>query len=215
MGDENREENDAAILNAIKYDRNQRKEIKFKVEWNIYVNRSQIDIEDYYITNNKGLIAWIKLDPCMVGEIHRRAAKASLKDFKTCTFILKIARDCKARVDSLLMEYKKHNKDFRYLIRNGEDDIRILIKHFSEGSYLPYRSLAIEVLGAISSIKAKTIDPEEESPGTSGQEKDEQGFQKVTPSKSACPNYIPKDQIFTNITAILNGFELQSGERRN
>merc|ERR1711954_242735 len=155
------------------------------------------------------------LDPRMVVEIHRRAARSSLKDFKTCTFIPKIAHDRKAKVDSLLMEYEKLNKDFRYIIRNGEEDIRILIKRFSEGSYLPYRSLAIEVLGAISPIKPKTIDPQEDSPGTSEQEKDEQGFQKVTPSKSACPNYIPKEQIFTNITAILNGFELQSGERRN
>ena len=138
-----------------------------------------------------------------------------MKEFKTCTFISKIARDRKARVDSLLMEYKKYNKDFCYLIRNGEDDFKILIKRFSKGSYLPYRSLAIEVLGAISPIKAKTVNPDEVTLGNKDQEKDEEGFQKVTPSKSAGANLIPKEQIFTNITAILKGFKLQRGERRS
>merc|ERR1711954_625958 len=129
--DDAREANDAAILNADIFDRNRCKAIKFKVERNLHVNRAQIDIEEYYITTNKGLIAWIKLDPRMVVEIYRRAAKASLKEFKTCTFISKIARDCKARVDSMLMEYKKDHRDFCYLIRNGEDDIKILIERIS------------------------------------------------------------------------------------
>ena len=56
-----------------------------------------------------GYIAWIKTDPRLVSEMHRRAAKAALREFKTCTYIPKIARERKAGVDRLLLDYKKEN----------------------------------------------------------------------------------------------------------
>merc|ERR1711954_507932 len=108
----NCEETMQTILNADKYDRHRRKTIKFKVEKHMRINEKQLEIVDYYITQKKGIIAWICTDPRLVTEIHRRAAKAALRDFKTCTFVPKIARERKAKVDELLMEYKRLNKDF-------------------------------------------------------------------------------------------------------
>merc|ERR1712112_458388 len=122
----------------------------------LYVNSQQLDIQEYYITTRGGLIAWCKLDPRMVVELHKRAAKAKLKEFKTATFIPKIARDRKTAVDKILLDYKKQNSDFRYIVRNGPSDIRVLIKRFSEGNYLPFRELSLKVLGAISPVKPTT-----------------------------------------------------------
>merc|ERR1712081_165423 len=90
---QNQTESETSILNADKYDKNRRKAIKFKVESNLRINRQQIDILQYYVTTKGGLIVWIKLDPRMITEIHKRAAKAALKDFRTATFVPKLAHD--------------------------------------------------------------------------------------------------------------------------
>merc|ERR1712081_139130 len=115
--------------------------IKHKRERNLWVNTDQIEITKYYITTNKSIIAWLNLDPRWVNELHRRAAKSSLKDFRTCTYVPKLARDRKLAVDSLLMEYKRMNTDFRYIVRNSTADIKVLIKRVSKGYALPYREL--------------------------------------------------------------------------
>merc|ERR1711954_185164 len=87
----NRAESIQTILFADKYTRHRKKAIKFKVERNMRVNSSQIKIFYYYLTQRGGLIAWIKIYPRLVTELHRRAAKAALKEFRMCTFIPKIA----------------------------------------------------------------------------------------------------------------------------
>ena len=48
----------------------------------------------------------------MVIELHKRAAKAKLKEFRTATYIPKIARDRKNAVDKILLEYKKRKCRF-------------------------------------------------------------------------------------------------------
>ena len=133
--------------------------------------------------------------------------KAALKNLKTVTFIPAIARDRKSTIDKILMDYRKENSDFCYIVRNGEKDLTVLIKRVSEGNYLPYRKLALEVLGALSPIKAKTkanpaVDEEEDD---EEDEAEEGGFQKQK-SGNCRPNYIPREQIYRNITSILNGF---------
>ena len=51
--------------------------------------------------------------------------------------------DRKTSIDKLLMEYKKIEKDFRYIIRNGEADLEVLMKRPSEMQNLPYRKFPI------------------------------------------------------------------------
>merc|ERR1711954_177111 len=116
----------------------------------------------------------------------------------------------KASVDKLLMEYKRENSNFCYIIRNAQTDIKVLIKKTSEGSFLPYRDLSLDVLGALTPLKTITKDELDlvETP------EDEDQF--VSPGRrNRRPNYIPKEMIFKNITAILDGFETQRCHQRN
>merc|ERR1712081_41348 len=105
-----------------------------------------------------------RTDPWLIPEIHKRAAKSALRDFRTMTFIPKIARDRKARIDALLMGYKKENKDFRYLVRNGERDVKVLIKRNSEEGRVPYRELSLDVLGRLSPLKTQISENPKEKP---------------------------------------------------
>merc|ERR1711954_1290 len=108
-----------------------------------------------------------------------------------------MGRDRKSCVDRLLVGYKRENPDFRYLIRNGENDIKILIKRISEGEKLPYRNLEINVLGRVSPLKTvckPEVEEEEEQVDTG-----EDDFQLDTNRRNN-----------RNITAILDGIALQA-----
>merc|ERR1711954_421401 len=200
-----KEQSENAMLFADIYDRDRRKAIKNKVERNLHVNSRQLEIDDYYLTTKGAIIAWIKTDPRMVAELHKRAARASLKDFKTSTYIPKIARDRQSSISKMLMDYKKVNNDFRFLIRNDEMDVKVLIKRFSEGSRLPYRMMSLDVLGAISPIKPRTKNSKD---GAEDEKEDENPDGFTSPNRRGHrENYVPKEVIFQNITAILNGFE--------
>merc|ERR1712081_143296 len=141
-------------------------------------------------------------DPRLVVEIHKRAAKAQIKEFRTTNYVPKFARDRKAKIDTILMGYKRENKDFRYIVRNGERDIRVLIKRLSEGDCCPYRELSLNVLGRISPLKTQ-IRPEQNT--KEDDKEDDQGF---TPTKKK-DDFRPRDEIFANITSILDGFDTQ------
>merc|ERR1711954_490286 len=43
---------ESSVIYAVKYDKNRRKAIKHKVESNIKINGDQLEIEEYYVTNN-------------------------------------------------------------------------------------------------------------------------------------------------------------------
>ena len=94
-------------------------------------------------------------------------------------------------------------------------DLKILIKRASEGTNLPYRSIALEVLGALTPLKTLNKDPNETERDESTQLDEDSNF--ISPGRSnRRSNYIPKDQIYENITAILNGFEASHNlQRRN
>merc|ERR1711954_464135 len=109
------------------------------------------------------------------------------------------------------MGYKRENTDFRYLVRNGTQDLKVLIKRISEGERVPYRPIALNVLGRLSPLKTNIkaapsddIDEEEDVPD---------GFTLPGNSKKK-ENYIPKESIYQNITAILNGFSLHQENNR-
>merc|ERR1711954_260843 len=198
-----------SILFAEKYDKGRRISIKFKVEKNIRINGKQLEILDYYITTKGGYIAWVKADHRLVNEIHKRAQKSALSDFRTTIFVPKAARDRKGCVDRLLLGYKKQNGDFRYLVRNGDRDLKVLIKRISEGERTPYRELSLEVLGRLSPLKTRCKAPPEIREDD-GDETDE-GFTKTGSGKNR-DRYVPKEHIYQNITSILNGFDVQTAQ---
>ena len=122
-------------------------------------DKQHITIKDYYFTTKGRLVPWVKLDPVMVNEIHRRAIKASSKNFRTTNFIPNVARDRKLCIDKILIAFKRDHEDFQYTIRNGKDDIQVLVKWLSEFHHAPYRRIPIENFGAISPSKT-TFKPE-------------------------------------------------------
>ena len=171
----------------------------------------QLEILSYYFTLKGEVIAWIKMDPLMVKEIHQRAARASSKSFRTVTFVPPIARSRKTAIDKILMSYKKSNPDFRYSIRNGTHDLQVMIKRLSEYQFTPYRPIEIEDLGEISPLKLKYTSNEDDE---AEELEDEEGFQKIA-RKLSQPNFLPKDQIFYNIKAALDGFEKKQEPNAN
>ena len=98
--------NDNSMLYADMHDSDRRRAIKDKVKRFARIHRDQLVIEDYYITTKNGIIAWVKTDSRLVTEIHKRAAKSQIKEFRTTNFVPKFARDRKAKIDGLLMGYK-------------------------------------------------------------------------------------------------------------
>merc|ERR1712081_4961 len=203
---------ETSMLFAEMYDNDRRRAIKDKVEKFARINGDQLDIEQYYITTKGGVIAWVKTDHRLVSEIHKRAARSGIKNFRTTTFIPKVARDRKAKFDSLLMGYKKDNQDFRYIVRNGEKDICVLIKRISKGERCPYRELSLDVLGRLSPLKMQIREAPNEKPDKENQENLD-GYTTQGSAKKD-DNYVPKERIYENITAILNGFSLQRNLQR-
>merc|ERR1712081_129186 len=172
----------------------------------IRINRQQLDIMDYYITSKGGYIAWIKTDPRMIAEMHKRAAKASLRDFRTANFVPKFTRERKSAIDNILMGYKKENPDFRYLVRNDQRDLKVLIKRLSEGNFVPYRQMSLNVLGRLSPLK--TVIPEERP--VSEESADEAEGYQAQGRRTRKSSFIPKETIYQNIASILNGFEIKN-----
>merc|ERR1711954_393991 len=202
---------ESTVIYADIYDKQRKKSIKDKVEKNVNINRQQMIIEDYYITSKGGYIARVKTDRRLVTEIHRCAAKSSLKSFRTTLYVPKLARDRKGSVDPLLMAYKKVNSDFRYLIRNDTQDIKVLIKRISEGERVPYRNISLAVLGRLSPLKTQVRAAPEEI-----EEVDETQTNDFTSPGSGRKksNCIPKDLIFRNITSLLDGFSLEYEQQK-
>ena len=166
----------------------------------LYLNKQQIEINQYYFTTKGGLVAWVKLDPLVVKEVHRRAIKASSKIFRTAHFIPAIARDSKTSTDKISMDYKKENNDFKYIIRNSSNDIQILVKRVSVLNHTPYHEIPIESLCALTPLK--TVSKPEKPDVETVEEED--GYEKI--SKDIRENYMSKDEIFHRITSFLNGF---------
>merc|ERR1712081_64738 len=141
-----------------------------------------------------------------------RTSRAPTKEFKTSNFIPKLARDRQTSVTRMLMDYKKENPDFRFIIRNDELDIKVLIKRFSEGYRLPYRQMSLEVLGAISPVKPRT----KKAPEDVEDSQTDADNTFISPNRrGARDNYRPKELIFENITAILDGFESESKSKKD
>merc|ERR1711954_290312 len=103
-------DSETSLLYADMYDNDQRRSIKDKVEKYVQINGEQLVIHEYYFTTKGGYITWVRTDPRLVAKIHKRAAKSALNDFRTCTFVPKLARDRKAKIDNILMGYKKENR---------------------------------------------------------------------------------------------------------
>ena len=72
---------DYTLINADRFNRHQKNAIKFKCQKFLYINKRQKESISYNFTIKGRLIAWVKMDPLMISEIHKRVAKNSSNDF--------------------------------------------------------------------------------------------------------------------------------------
>ena len=71
---------------------------------------------------------------------------------------------------------------------------------------MPYRSISLDILGAITPLK--TFHKELNKDSEDEKEDDEKDPDFSSPGRQhRRKNFIPKDVIFQNLTAVLNGFE--------
>ena len=89
--------------------------------------------------------------------------------------------------------------------------MKVLIKRVSKDERVPYRPIALEVLGRLSPLKTNL----------KAAQIDEKDDEDTPPDAFTLPgsnrkkdNFIPKDTIYQNITAILNGFSIQQENSR-
>merc|ERR1711954_425491 len=189
---------------------NREEAITAKIEQSAWINKRQIVIHDFYFTTNGGVIAWVNLGKVMVKLIHDRAIRAASKNFRTINCTSKIARDRRTSINKILRDFKKANPGFRYLIRNGHDDLTVLVKRASELHHMPYRNYHLKNLGQLSPLKPNTPLSEEEKMGEAASLVSEDGF---TSPKSGRSDFLPKDEIFFRLKNFLDGFNFENDSR--
>ena len=101
---------------------------------------------------------------------------AASSDFRTATYVPKLASDRKLALDRILMDFKCRNDDIRYIVHNGQDDICVLVERVSKINLVPYRPLNLYRLGSISQLKPSKRDGSNESDGDESNKPDEEGF---------------------------------------
>ena len=104
-------------------------------------------------------------------------------------------------MDKVLLDFKKHEPDFRYIIRNGDNDLKVLVKRVSELNHVPYRKYELQHLGALSPLKPTTPVAEEDRQDVAGSS---DGFS--SPKSSGRPGFLPKEEIFQRLQGFLDGF---------
>ena len=102
------------------------------------------------------------------------------------------------------MELKHDHEDFCYIIRNGQNEIKVLIKRLSEFHHAPYRMIPIENFGATYPIKT-SFKPSEEKYDEESSTPDAEGFVK-SPKKSLSANFLPEEEIFERVSSFLDSF---------
>ena len=77
-----------------------------------------IEIDDYFMSDNNGIIVWLHMDAPTVQRIMKETSRIPAKEFKVVPLIPEIARTRKKAVDSILLGYKRSvDESVRYLIK--------------------------------------------------------------------------------------------------
>merc|ERR1711954_282670 len=70
-----------------------------KIEQNTSLHLEDIEISDYFMSDNNGIIAWIHLSKPIVQRILRETSKIPARDFKAVPFLPEISRTKKKAID--------------------------------------------------------------------------------------------------------------------
>ena len=158
---------------------------------------------------NGQVIAWIESTENRIRELFKRAAQINSKFFKTKVYVPKMARQRKADIDKLLLGIKDKVPDLRYLIRNGHNDLQVLLKRGSSGKY---RQFPIDRLGSISPLDPVQRNQIPESPSIFEEKND--GFVKVPSSKRTLYRQavIEQVKIMNDVLAFVSGQNLEESQ---
>ena len=186
-----------------------------KIENNTSLHMEDIEIHQYFMSSNNGLIAWIQLDAPIVERIMRETSRIPAKIFKTVPFIPEIARGCKKAIDAVLLQYKRTIDDsLCYLIKNDVDDVKVLLKRYSEYDYLPYREIELKHLGKLPGFSTITKDDRVNQDLVNQVENPEDFRIQRKRKQRNSPKKLSQSQININITRFLDGLSLKIRKKK-
>ena len=199
----------STLLTGAVYDKNRKQAVRGKIELQAKIHCGDFLIKSLYVTMNQQVIAWIESTENRIRELFKRAAQINSKSFKTKVFVPKMARQRKADIDKLLLGIKEKVPDLRYIIRNGHNDLQVLLKRGALGKY---RQFPIERLGSISPLDPIQRNQIPESP-TKFEEKND-GFVKVPSSKRTLYRQavIEQVKIMDDVLAFVSGKNLEESQ---
>ena len=127
-----------------------------------------------------------------------------------------IARGRKKGIDQILIQYKKSvNDNLRYVVKNDEDDVKVLIRAYDEYDHVPYRELNLDILGKIPDFECITKSdniPEAVMTSIEDPERFQITREERKRKKRQSPKKASKETIFARITRFLAGFEVDVEE---
>merc|ERR1711954_239157 len=128
-----------------------------KMEAYTSLQYQDIIIHEYHVSTNKGNIMWARMDQVTVDIILKQSSKLPARTFKAIPFIPEIARQRKKEIDSIMLEYKRRvNDNLRYVVKNNDDDLKLLIRNYNKYEHLPYREVELDILGKLPDFNCVT-----------------------------------------------------------
>ena len=204
---------DRKILRDPALDNNRLNAFVDKIETNTSLNMHDIEIHQYFLTTNNGIIAWLHLDEPTVTAILRQTSRLPANVFKAVPFIPELARKRKKAVDAILLHYKRNfDENLRYIVKNDEDDIKVMLKRFSEFDHLPYRQIDLNVFGKLPDFDTVTKDNETNEDMARNLDGFEVTRQERKRKKRSSPKKVSQETINQRITRFLDGFDVDVDE---
>ena len=130
------------------------KELRTKAIRNFIASGTGFQPEDIIIDNifctidDSKVIAWVNTTEDMVLELFRGAAIVKKKDFSIFPSIPQGAKLRKKEVEKLIKTFREHDPSLKYQVRNGEDDIKLMLKFQEQNDFQYWTEVDIEEIDA-------------------------------------------------------------------
>ena len=187
-----------------------------KIENFTSLHLEDIEIHEYFVSSNNGMIAWLHMNANVVDRIMRETSKVPAKEFKVIPYVPDIARDRKKAIDSLLLGYKSSvDKSLRYIIKNDDLDLKVLLKRQSDYDFIPYREINLRALGKLPALKTITQDDKRIEDLVTRVDNAEDFRPQRKRKQRNSPKKLPLSKIYDNLTSFLNGYEVDNSENES
>merc|ERR1712081_151988 len=133
---------DYILKNPVTYS-NRVTAVKFKIHGNTGIPPNQLDITRISISTKRVKLCWISFEKeRTVNEIFRLAMiNGNVRNFNAFPHIPAKAMACKEGIEKILKRIQAIDKQLRYQVRMGNDDLVIKIKYQYKDDYRPYISI--------------------------------------------------------------------------